>query len=48
VIGSDQSDDQIKLVNEALDRLRQAGVPVLDQRDVDLKGYHKVLAVLSS
>jgi hypothetical protein len=28
-----------------LDRLRQAGVPVLDQRDIELKRYKKALAV---
>jgi hypothetical protein len=28
-----------------LDRLRQAGVTVLDQRDVDLKRYQKALGV---
>ena len=44
VIGSDLNDDQVKLVNDALDRLKQAGVTVLDQRDVDHKRYQKALA----
>ena len=29
----------MKLVNETLDRLKEAGVPVFDQRDVDLQRY---------
>jgi hypothetical protein len=45
VIASNLSDDQVELVHEALDRLRQAGVTVLDQRDVDLKRYQKALGV---
>lgn len=44
VIGSGLSGDQVKLVNEALDRLKHAGVTVLDQRDVDHKRYQKALA----
>jgi hypothetical protein len=43
VIGSDLNGDQVKLVNEALDRLKLAGVNVLDQRDVDIKRYEKAL-----
>lgn len=38
-IGVGLSEDQVKLVNEALDRLKEAGVSVLDQRDVDLQRY---------
>jgi hypothetical protein len=38
-IGADLRDDQLKLVNEALDRLKEAGVSVFDQRDVDLQRY---------
>ncbi|XIA65701.1 hypothetical protein ACFIOY_05465 [Bradyrhizobium sp. TZ2] len=45
VIDADLTDEQIELVNETLDRLRQAGVPVLDQRDIELKRYEKALAV---
>jgi hypothetical protein len=44
VIGSGLTDGQIDLVNEALDRLKQAGVPVTDQRDIDRKRYDKALA----
>jgi hypothetical protein len=44
VIGSDLNDDQVKLVNDALDRLKQAGVTVMDQRDVDHKRHQKALA----
>jgi hypothetical protein len=43
VIGSGLKGDQVKLVNDALDRLRLAGIDVLDQRDVDLKRYEKAL-----
>jgi hypothetical protein len=44
VIGSALTDDQIALVNEAVDRLRLAGVPITDQRDVDRRRYDKSLA----
>lgn len=44
MIGSDLNGDQVKLVNDALDRLKQAGVTVLDQRDVDHKRYQNALA----
>jgi hypothetical protein len=45
VIDADLTDAQAELVNEALDRLRQAGVPVLSQRDIELKRHEKALAV---
>jgi hypothetical protein len=38
-IGADLSDDQLKLVNDALDQMKEAGVSVFDQRDVDLQRY---------
>jgi hypothetical protein len=44
VIGSDLTEEQTKLVNEALDRLKVAGVPVTDQRDIDQKRYETALA----
>jgi hypothetical protein len=44
VIGSDLTEEQTKLVNEALDRLRAAGVQVTDQRDVDEKRYKRAMA----
>jgi hypothetical protein len=44
VIGSVLTGDQVELVNEAVDRLRLAGVPVTDQRDVDRKRYDRSLA----
>ena len=39
VIGAKLTDDQVRAVNEALDRLKEAGVNVLDQRDIDIKRY---------
>jgi hypothetical protein len=44
VVRSGLTDEQIDLVNEALDRLKQAGVPVTDQRDIDRKRYDRALA----
>jgi hypothetical protein len=38
-IGGGLNDHQLKLVDEALDRLKDAGVAVFDQRDVDLQRY---------
>jgi hypothetical protein len=38
-IGADLRVDQLRLVNEALDRLKEAGVAIFDQRDVDLQRY---------
>jgi hypothetical protein len=43
VIGSDLTEQQVALVSEALDRLKDAGVPMVDQRDVDSKRYEKAL-----
>jgi hypothetical protein len=45
VIGANLDESQVALVNEAMDRLREAGVTVLDQRDIDLKRYQKALGV---
>jgi hypothetical protein len=44
VIGSDLTDEQTKLVHEALDRLKAAGVRITDQRVVDEKRYYKARA----
>ena len=43
VIGSGLTEEQTALVNQAIDRLRTAGVTVTDQRDVDEKRYKKEL-----
>jgi hypothetical protein len=43
VIGSALTADQTELVNQAIDRLRTAGVTVTDQRDVDEKRYKKAM-----
>ena len=43
VIGSSLTAEQTALVNEAIDRLRTAGVRVTDQRDVDEKRYKKAM-----
>jgi hypothetical protein len=43
VIASDLNDEQVKLVHDALDRLKEAGIGVTDQRDIDLKRYQKAL-----
>jgi hypothetical protein len=43
VIASGLDDDQIALVNKLLDQLKQAGVPVFDQRDVDRQRYDREL-----
>jgi hypothetical protein len=44
VIGEGLTADQTALVNEAIDRLRTAGVKVTDQRDVDEKRYKRAMA----
>jgi hypothetical protein len=44
VIDAGLTDERAKLVNEALDQLRDAGVVVIDQRDVDIARYEKALA----
>lgn len=43
VIGKAMTDEQRALVHEALDRLKEAGVLVTDQRDVDLRRYGEAL-----
>lgn len=43
IIESDLTDEQVELVNEALDRLKDAGVAVVDQRDIDQARYEKAL-----
>ena len=43
VIESGQTDEQAELVHEALDRLRGAGVAIVDQRDIDQTRYEKAL-----
>jgi hypothetical protein len=45
VIDSDLTESQVALVHDAIDRLRQAGVRVRDQRDIDQNRYQKALAV---
>ncbi len=44
VIGSALTTEQIQLVNEAVDRLKQAGVPVTEQRASDRGRYDESLA----
>jgi hypothetical protein len=44
VIESALTDEQTKLVNDALDRLKNAGIPLVEQRDIDLARYKKALA----
>lgn len=43
VIDSHLTHEQVELVNEALDRLQGAGVPVVDQRDIEQERYEKAL-----
>jgi hypothetical protein len=43
VISSDLTDEQRALVDEALDKLKAADVPVLDLRDLDQRRYEKML-----
>jgi hypothetical protein len=43
VIASNLNDEQVKLVHDALDLLKQAGIGVTDQRDIDLKRYQNLL-----
>jgi hypothetical protein len=43
VIGAGLTADQTELVNQAIDRLRTAGVTVTDQRDFDEKRYKKAV-----
>jgi hypothetical protein len=44
VIHASLTDEQVDLVHDALDRLKDVGVPVIDQRDIDLARYEKALA----
>jgi hypothetical protein len=44
VIASDLSEEQTKLVNRLLDQLKEAGLKVFDQRDVDHGRYNRALA----
>jgi len=44
IIKSGLTENQAALVHDALDRLKQAGIQVFDQRDVDLMRYEKALA----
>jgi hypothetical protein len=43
VIGADLTHAQRALVDDILDKLREAGVPVFDGRDVELRRYEKAL-----
>jgi hypothetical protein len=43
VIAADLNDDQRALVDEAVDKLREAGVSVFDGRDVELRRYEKAM-----
>jgi hypothetical protein len=43
VISSGLTDEQRSLVDGALDRLKEAGVPVFDRRDVDQRRYERAL-----
>lgn len=43
VIGSDLDKDQIDIVHRLIEQLKQAGIVVFDQRDVDLQRYDKAL-----
>jgi hypothetical protein len=43
VVSSDLTDEQRALVDEVLDKLKEAGVPVLDRRDADRRRYEKML-----
>jgi hypothetical protein len=44
VIEGNLTDEQADLVHDALDRLKEAGVPIVDQRDIDLARYGKAQA----
>lgn len=44
VIDADLTDAQTELVHAALDRLKDAGVSIVDQRDIDLARYEKACA----
>lgn len=44
VIDGNLTDAQAELVHEALDRLKKAGVSIVDQRDIDVARYEKALA----
>lgn len=44
VIDGNLSDAQAELVHKALDRLKEAGVPIVDQRDIELARYGKAQA----
>jgi hypothetical protein len=43
VVSSDLTDQHRAIVNDAMDRLKEAGVPVFDRRDVELRRYEKAL-----
>jgi hypothetical protein len=43
VIGADLSANQVEFVDEMLNRLKEAGVAVFDQRDVDRRRYEKAM-----
>lgn len=43
VIGADLTENQALLVHDAMDRLKEAGVKILDQRDIDQIRYDKAL-----
>ncbi|MCP3462144.1 hypothetical protein [Bradyrhizobium sp. CCGUVB23] len=43
VIGSNLTEEQRRMVNDALDRLREAGISVFDRRDVERNRYDKRL-----
>jgi hypothetical protein len=43
VVSSDLTDEKRALVDEALDKLKEADVPVLDLRDLDQRRYEKML-----
>jgi hypothetical protein len=44
VIENDLADEQIYLVHNVLDRLKEAGAVLLDWRDVDIACYEKMFA----
>jgi hypothetical protein len=43
VIDADLHESHVALVHDAIDRLREAGVKIRDQRDVDLQRYERAL-----
>ena len=44
VIDADLTESQVALIHDAMDRLKNAGVKILDQRDIDQMRYDKALA----